>query len=58
MCDSFLCEQGEHWMICDEDRCRAREGFAAENLTATRQVTLKLDTSVRAGIKSKRKNCG
>ena len=53
-----------HWVLdvaFYEDRCRAREGFAAENLAVARQVTLnllKLDTSVKAGIKNKRKNCG
>ena len=28
------------------------------NLAVTRQVTLKLDTSVKAGIKNKQKTCG
>ncbi|MCK5892920.1 MAG: hypothetical protein KAG53_00645 [Endozoicomonadaceae bacterium] len=48
-------------MTFDEDRCRAREGYAAENLAVARQVThnlLKLDASVKAGIKNKRKNGG
>ena len=53
-----------HWVLdvaFDEDRCRAREGFAAENLAVARQVTLnllKMETSVKAGIKNKRKTCG
>ena len=60
----WLVENQLHWVLdvaFDEDRCRAREGFAAENLAVARQVTLnllKLDTSVKAGIKNKRKNCG
>ena len=60
----WLIENQLHWVLdvaFDEDRCRAREGFAAENLAVSRQVTLnllKLDTSVKAGIKNKRKNCG
>ena len=53
-----------HWVLdvaFDEDRCRARDGYAAENLAAARQITLnllKLDTSVKLGIKNKRKACG
>ncbi|MCK5893834.1 MAG: ISAs1 family transposase [Endozoicomonadaceae bacterium] len=60
----WLIENQLHWVLdvaFDEDRCRAREGFAAENLAIARQMTLnllKLDTSVKAGIKNKRKNCG
>ena len=60
----WLIENQLHWVLdvaFDEDRCRARKGFAAENLAVARQVTLnllKLDTSVEAGIKNKRKNCG
>ena len=60
----WLVENQLHWVLdvaFDEDRCRAREGYAAENLAVTRQVTLnllKLDTSVKAGIKNKRKTCG
>ena len=55
----WLVENQLHWVLgvaFDEDRCRAREGYAAENLVVTRQVTLnllKLDTSVNAGIKNK-----
>ncbi|WP_263080561.1 ISAs1 family transposase [Endozoicomonas sp. Mp262] len=60
----WLIENQLHWVLdvaFDEDRCRAREGFAAENLAVARQVTLnllKLDTTVKAGIKNKRKTCG
>ena len=60
----WLIENQLHWVLdvaFDEDRCRAREGYAAENLAVARQVTLnllKLDTSVKAGIKNKRKTCG
>ena len=60
----WLVENQLHWVLdvaFDEDRCRAREGFAAENLAVARQVTLnllKLDTTVKAGIKNKRKTCG
>ena len=60
----WLVENQLHWVLdvaFDEDRCRAREGFAAENLAIARQVTLnllKMDTSVKAGIKNKRKTCG
>ena len=51
----WLVENQLHWVLdvaFDEDRCRAREGFAAENLAVARQVTLnllKLDTTVKAG---------
>lgn len=60
----WLIENQLHWVLdvaFDEDRCRTRKGFSAENLAVARQVTLnllKLDTSVKAGIKNKRKNCG
>ncbi len=60
----WLVENQLHWVLdvaLDEDRCRARRGFSAENLAVARQVTLnllKLDTSVKAGIKNKRKTCG
>lgn len=60
----WLVENQLHWVLdvaFDEDRCRAREGFAAENLAVARQVTLnllKLDSSVKAGIENKRKTCG
>ena len=60
----WLVENQLHWVLdvaFDEDRCRAREGYAAENLAVARQATLnllKLDTTVKAGIKNKRKTCG
>jgi hypothetical protein len=44
-----------------EDQCRARQGYAAENLATARQMVLNLlkqDTSVKVGIKNKRKACG
>ena len=50
------------WAVAfDEARYRVRESYAAEYLAVARQVTLnllKLDTSVKAGIKNKWKNCG
>ena len=53
-----------HWFLnvfFDEDRSRARKDNAAEKLVITRQVThnlLKMETTVKAGIKNKRKHCG
>lgn len=44
-----------------EDDCRIREGHAAENLAVLRHIALNLlkqDTSVKLGIKSKRKLAG
>ena len=44
-----------------EDQSRARKGHAAENLAIARQIALNLlkqDTSIKVGIKNKRKNCG
>jgi hypothetical protein len=40
---------------------RARQGYAAENLATARQLVLNLlkqDTTVKVGIKNKRKACG
>ena len=60
----WLVENQLHWVLdvaFDEDRCRAREGYAAENLAVARQVALnllKMDSTVKVGIKNKRKNCG
>ncbi|USE34633.1 ISAs1 family transposase [Endozoicomonas sp. SCSIO W0465] len=60
----WLIENQLHWVLdvaFDEDRCRSREGYAAENLAVARQITLnllKLDTSEKAGIKNKRHKCG
>ncbi|MCK5894304.1 MAG: transposase [Endozoicomonadaceae bacterium] len=59
-----LVENLVHWVLnvaFDEDRCRVRECFAAEKLAVARQLALnflKLDTSVKAGIKNRRKSCG
>lgn len=53
-----------HWCLdiaFREDECRIREGCAAENLAVLRHVALNLlkqDTSVKMGIKSKRKLAG
>jgi hypothetical protein len=44
-----------------EDQSRARQGYAAENLATARQLVLNLlkqDTTVKVGIKNKRKACG
>tara|TARA_R110001606_G_scaffold399130_1_gene580962 strand:- start:18 stop:344 length:327 start_codon:yes stop_codon:yes gene_type:complete len=52
-----------HWVLdvsFGEDQCRARQGYAAENLATTRQITLNLlkqETSLKLGIKNKRKAC-
>ena len=43
------------------DQSRVKTGYATENLTIARQVTtnlLKLDTSMKTGIKNKRQPCG
>ena len=53
-----------HWVLdvsFGEDQYRARQGYAAENLATTRQIALNLlkqETSVKLGIKNKRKACG
>lgn len=53
-----------HWVLdvaFSEDQSRARKGYAAENLATARQIALNLlkqDTSVKVGIKNKRKGCG
>ena len=53
-----------HWVLdvaFAEDQSRARQGHAAENLATARQIALNLlkqDTSVKLGIKNKRKACG
>lgn len=60
----WLIENQLHWVLdvaFDEDHCRSREGYAAENLAVARQITLnllKLDTSEKAGIRNKRHKCG
>lgn len=53
-----------HWCLdiaFREDECRIREGHAAENLAVLRHIALNLlkqDSSVKLGIKSKRKLAG
>ena len=53
-----------HWCLdiaFREDDCRIREGQAAENLAVLRHIALNLlrqDTSIKLGIKSKRKLAG
>mgnify|MGYP000247642870 FL=1 len=53
-----------HWILdvaFGEDQCRARQGYAAENLATTRQIVLNLlkqETGLKLGIKNKRKACG
>jgi len=57
-------ENSLHWVLdvaFNEDHCRARQGFAAENLATARQIALNLlkqDSTTRLGIKNKRKRCG
>ena len=53
-----------HWVLdvaFSEDQSRTRQGYAAENLATARQIALNLlkqDTTVKVGIKNKRKACG
>ncbi|NPV08492.1 MAG: ISAs1 family transposase [Anaerolineae bacterium] len=57
-------ENGLHWVLdvaFDEDRCRARAGNGAQNLALMRHLALSLlkqDTTIKAGIKAKRKAAG
>ena len=57
-------ENSLHWVLdvaFSEDKCRARAGYAAENLATARQIALnllKMDSTVKMGIKNKRKVCG
>ena len=57
-------ENSLHWVLdvaFSEDQSRVRQGNAAENLAIARQIALNLlkqDTSIKVGIKNKRKNCG
>jgi predicted transposase YbfD/YdcC len=57
-------ENGLHWTLdvaFDEDRCRIRVGNGAQNLATVRAFALgllKKDTSIRAGIRAKRKVAG
>ena len=54
-------ENNLHWIldVCfDEDQCRVRTGYAAQNMNILRHMALnilKRDTSKKAGIRSKRK---
>jgi predicted transposase YbfD/YdcC len=57
-------ENSLHWVLdvafC-EDQSRIRAGYAAENFATARQIALNLlkrDTTVKLGIKNKRKGCG
>jgi predicted transposase YbfD/YdcC len=57
-------ENGLHWVLdvaFDEDHCRVRRGHGPENLAIVRHFALgllKQDTSVKVGIKGKRKAAG
>ena len=57
-------ENNLHWVLdvaFSEDQSRARKGNAAENLAIARQIALNLlkqDSTIKVGIKNKRKNCG
>lgn len=57
-------ENNLHWVLdvaFSEDQSRARQGFAAKNLATARQIALNLlkqDTTIKVGIKNKRKGCG
>ena len=57
-------ENGLHWTLdvaLQEDQCRVRTGYAAQNLAALRAMTrnlLKRDTQKNRGIRGKQKNAG
>jgi predicted transposase YbfD/YdcC len=57
-------ENSLHWVLdvaFDEDRCRVRRGHGPENLAIVRHLALSLlkqDTSIKVGIKAKRKAAG
>ena len=57
-------ENSLHWVLdvaFNEDLSRIRAGYAAENFATARQIALNLlkrDTTVKLGIKNKRKGCG
>lgn len=57
-------ENSLHWVLdvaFNEDHSRIRAGYAAENFATARQMALNLlkrDTTVKLGIKNKRKGCG
>ena len=62
--DPWGIENQLHWVLdvaFDEDRCRARTGNAAANLSVVRQTALNLlsrETSRKVGVKAKRKRAG
>ncbi len=53
-----------HWVLdvaFDEDQCRIRAGYAAENLATIRRLALnalKADKTTKVGVKTKRKRAG
>lgn len=57
-------ENSLHWTLdvaLQEDQCRVRSGYAAQNLAALRAMTLNLlkrDTQKKRGIRSKQKSAG
>jgi len=57
-------ENSLHWcldMAFDEDQSRVRSGYAAENLAVIRHIALNMlrqETSVKVGLKAKRKKAG
>lgn len=57
-------ENNLHWVLdvqFGEDQCRARSGYAAENLAALRRLALNLlkrETTKKRGIRGKQKNAG
>jgi len=57
-------ENSLHWTLdvaLQEDQCRVRSGYAAQNLAALRAMTLNLlkrDTQKKRGIRGKQKNAG
>ena len=57
-------ENGLHWSLddsFDEDRCRARTGYGAENFSRLRRLALNLlrsDRTVKVDIKGKRLRAG
>jgi predicted transposase YbfD/YdcC len=57
-------ENSVHWILdvaFNEDRCRVREGNAAENMSLLRRIALNLlknNKSIKVGVKSKRLKAG
>lgn len=62
--EHWAIENSLHWTLdvsFNEDQCRVRAGYAAENLALLRHLTLNLlrqDTQKKRGIKGKQKNAG